>query len=103
MIEFSFLFSKPIFLYDRHGRIKVGLGLWPAADFPVSLAHRFVSEYFLDGKRTPQPTSLDHFLNDSFHCLALYATVHRQRPTVNPIGRRSNKETSLIFVMCELS
>ena len=98
-----FRFLETIFLYGCHSRIEGRFKLRPAADLPVSIPHRFVSEYFLDGNWTLQPTSLDHFLNDSFDCLALYAAVHRQCPTVDPIGRRSDKEAPLIFVVCELS
>ena len=68
---------EAIFLYSCHRGIKCRLELLPAADLAVSLSHRAVSEYFLDGKRTLQPASLDHLLDDSVDRLTLYASVHR--------------------------
>ena len=52
-VKLSFLsrLLETIFLYGCHGRIEGRLKLRPVADLPVSIPHRFVSEYFLDGKQ----------------------------------------------------
>src|SRR5258706_14295080 len=84
-------YSESILLDCGHGLVERGFALRPGADVAVSLARGVVFEYLADGNRTFQPASLYHLLNDSFERVTFDAAVHRQRPAVDPIRRRSDK------------
>jgi len=94
---------ESIFLENGQGLVERRFQFSPGADLTISLLHCVILEYFFDRNRTFQPASLDHLSDNSFKRMTLDPAVHRQRPTVNPIRRRSDKQALFVFIMSELS
>lgn len=94
---------EAVFLENGHGFVECRFQFSPGADVAISVTHSIVFEYLLDGDGTVQPASFNHFLNNPFERMTLDAAVHRQRPTVNPIRRRSDEQALFVFIMGELS